>query len=154
MEQKEIPVKDFKNYIGQEISLSDWFEVDQERVNKFADCTEDPQWIHVDVEKAKQGPYGGTIVHGILLLSFTPTFFSDNLKVLPKGISMFLNYGYDKVRFLAPVLVGSRIRIRSVLSEFTEKGTGKYLLKVNQTIELEGSEKPACIAEFLSMFIE
>ncbi len=154
MEQKTIPMEDFKNYIGQEISISDWLEIDQERVNTFADCTEDPQWIHVDVEKAKEGPFGGTIAHGILLLSFTPTFFSDNLMVIPEKLSMFLNYGYDKVRFLAPVPVGSRIRIRSVLSEFTPKGEGRYLLKVNQTIELEGSEKPACITEFLAMFLE
>jgi acyl dehydratase len=154
MEQKEIPAEDFKNYIGQVISLSDWFEIDQERVNKFADCTEDPQWIHIDVEKAKEGPFGGTISHGLLLLSLTPSFFSDNLKIMPAGISMFLNYGYDKVRFLAPVPVGARVRISSVLSEFSEKGPGRFLINVTQTIELEGSEKPACVAEFLSMFLK
>lgn len=154
MTQKEIPAADFKNYVGHEISVSDWFEISQERVNNFADCTEDLQWIHIDVEKAKEGPFGRTIVHGLLLLSLSPKLFSDNLTIMPSGINMFVNYGYDKVRFLAPVPVGSKIRVRSVLSEFSEKGPGRYFINVSQTIDVEGLEKPACIAEFLSMFIE
>jgi len=153
MTKPEVPIENLKEYLNNEISVSDWIEIKQERVNQFAECTEDPQWIHTDVEKAKDGPFGGTIAHGLLLLSFVPPFFTDNLQFTLTGASIFLNYGFDKVRFLAPVKVGSRIRIRFVPTEFQEKGEGRVLVKVNCTFDLEGSEKPACVAEFLAMFV-
>ena len=153
MPKVDVPIENVKDYVGEEISVSDWFEIDQEKVNQFAECTMDPQWIHTDVEKAKAGPFGGTIAHGLLLLSFIPQFLLDNLIFNMTGYSMFINYGFEKIRFLNPVKVGSRIRIRFLLTEFTEKGEGRYLLRVPCTYELEETEKPACVAEFLAMFV-
>ncbi len=154
MSKIDVPIENLKDYVGEEISVSDWFEIDQERVNQFAGCTEDQQWIHMDVEKAKKGPFGDTIAHGLLLLSFVPPFLTNYLKFNMTGYSMFINYGFDKIRFLTPVKVGSRIRIRFLLTEFTDKGSGRFLLRLPCTIELEGSEKPACVAEFLAMFVK
>jgi len=154
MAKKDVPIEDLKNYLGKEISASDWFEIDQDRVNQFAMCTEDPQWIHTDEEKAKSGPFGGTIVHGLLMVSLVPSFLTDNFAFNLTGVSMFINYGFNKVRFIAPVMVGSRIRIRFVATEFQDKGNGNYLLNVSCTFDVEGSEKPACIAEYLAMFIK
>jgi acyl dehydratase len=156
MTKTEVPAEKLKDYLtermGQELAISDWFEIDQERVNQFAACTEDPQWIHVDVERAKNGPFGGTIIHGNLLLSLVPSFFTDNITFTPTGLSLYSHYGFEKVRFISPVKVGSRIRIKSVLSDLTEKRSG-LLLKVTSTIEVQGSEKPACVAEFLSLWV-
>ncbi len=153
MTKPEVPIENLKDYLNKEISVSDWTEIKQERVNQFAKCTEDLQWIHMDVEKGKDGPFGGTIAHGLLLLSFVPPFFIDNLQFTLTGNSIYLNYGFDKIRFLSPVKVGSRIRIRFVPTEFLQKGEGRVLIKINCTFDLEGSEKPACVAEFLAMFI-
>lgn len=150
----DVPIENVKDYVGKEIAVSDWFEIDQGRVNSFAGCTEDRQWIHTDVEKAKAGPFGGTIAHGLLMISFIPEFLTNNLIFNMTGFSMFINYGFEKIRFLTPVKVGSRIRIRFLLTEFTDKGNGRYLLRIPCTFELEGSEKPACVAEFLAMFVK
>jgi len=154
MSKTDISIENLKDYVDQEIAVTDWFEIDQERVDQFAGCTEDQQWIHTDVEKAKAGPFGGTIAHGLLLLSFIPQFLLDNLIFNMTGFSMFINYGFEKIRFLNPVKVGSRIRIRFLLTEFMDKGKGRYLLRVPCTFELEGAEKPACVAEFLAMFVK
>lgn len=154
MAKIDVPVENVKDHVGEDISVSDWFEIDQERVNQFAECTKDPQWIHTDVEKAKAGPFGGTIAHGLLSISFIPGFLTTYMKFNMTGYSMFINYGFDKIRFLTPVKVGSRIRTRFRLDEFTEKGSGRFLLRLPCTIELEGSEKPACVAEFLAMFVK
>ena len=154
MAKIDVPIENVKDYVGEEISVSDWFEIDQERVNQFAECTMDPQWIHTDVEKAKAGPFGGTIAHGLLSISFVPAFLTNNLKFNMTGYDMFINYGFDKIRFLTPVKVGSRIRIRFLLTEFTDKGSGRFLLRLPCTFELEGAEKPACVAEFLAMFVK
>ncbi len=154
MAKIDVPVENMNDYVGEEIAVSDWFEIDQERVNQFAGCTEDQQWIHTDVEKAKEGPFGGTIAHGLLLISFVPQFLTDNLIINMTGFSMFINYGFEKIRFLTPVKVGSRIRIRFLLTEFTDKGRGRYLFKIPCTFEVEESEKPACVAEFLAMFVK
>ena len=154
MTKLEVPVERLGDYLDKEIAVSEWFEISQERVNQFAECTESPLWIHTDEERAKEGPFGGTIVHGVLLLSLVPPFLTDNLKFTLTGVSIFLNYGFDKVRFLVPVKVGSRIRIRFVASEFKDKGNGRFLLKVSCTFEVEGSDKPACVAEFLNMFVK
>jgi len=123
-----------RDFIGQELGVSDWITIDQDRVNAFADCTIDHQWIHVDQERAAASPLGGTIAHGYLTLSLLTTL-TESVGVVPEGnIAMALNYGTDKVRFLNPVPVGSRIRLRSVLGDITEKGGGRYLFKINNTV--------------------
>ncbi|MGA2780791.1 MAG: MaoC family dehydratase [Smithella sp.] len=132
--------------------MSDWVLIDQERVNRFAYATDDHQWIHVYVEQAKKGPFGGTIAHGFLTLSLIPLFGSSG-KYLPEGMKMVVNYGLNKVRFIAPVLVGSRIRSKMVISGVEEKEPGRILLTTTRTIEIEGQDKPACVAESLAMFI-
>jgi len=147
-----VPVEKLKTMVGQDNGTSDWVLIDQERVNRFADATDDHQWIHVDVEQAKQGPFGGTIAHGFLILSLTPLFSSSG-KYLPEGMKMVLNYGLNKVRFIAPVPVGSRIRSKMVISGVEEKDPGRLLVTTTHTIEIEGQEKPACIAETLAMFM-
>ncbi|HON59081.1 MAG TPA: MaoC family dehydratase [Smithella sp.] len=147
-----VPVEKLKTMIGQDNGTSDWVLIDQERVNLFADATDDHQWIHVDVEQAKQGPFGGTIAHGFLILSLTPLFSSSG-KYLPEGMKMVLNYGLNKVRFIAPVPVGSRVRSKMILAGVEEKDPGRLLVTTTHTIEIEGQEKPACIAETLAMFM-
>ena len=139
---------DFQDRIGTEIGVSDWMEITQDRVNSFADATDDYQWIHVDQEKAKAGPFGGTIAHGFLTLSLTVTLTSQ--VVLDVGSPrMSINYGLEKVRFPAPVPVGSRIRARVGLVSVTDVDGG---IQVNRkvTIEVEGTEKPAMVAETVS----
>lgn len=140
-------------FVGKEIGVTDWFTIDQERVNQFADCTEDHQWIHVDVEKAQKSFLGGTIVHGYLTLSLLP-MFSEQLGTMPKGIAQAFNYGADKIRFLTPVKVGSRVRNRAVLLSAEDKGGGRVLLKTQNTVEIEGEEKPAMVAETLTMLFK
>lgn len=146
----EVSLEEFKNYIGKEIGVSEWLQIDQKRVNDFADCTEDHQWIHVDVEKAKKGPFGTTIAHGYLTLSLLP-YFSYSNKVRVGNVKMAVNYGLNKVRFLNPVKVGSRIRNRAVLKEVQDKGPGRVLIVTENTVEIEGEEKPAMVAETLGM---
>jgi len=146
-----IPVDKLKEYVGKEIGLSDWLQVTQERINTFADCTEDHQWIHVNPEMAKKGPFGTTIAHGYLTLSFLPYFSAAN-KVLPAGLKMAINYGANKVRFINPVKVGSKVRNHAVLKGIEDKGGGRIMMTVENTIEIEGEEKPALVAECLSMF--
>ncbi|MBN1366110.1 MAG: MaoC family dehydratase [Syntrophaceae bacterium] len=147
-----VPVEKLKTMIGQDNGVSDWVLIDQNMVNRFADATGDHQWIHVDVEQAKKGPFGGTIAHGFLTLSLTP-IFSASGKYLPEGIKMAVNYGLNKVRFLAPVPVGSRIRSKMVITGVEEKEPGRILMTTTHTIEIEGQDKPACIAEALAMFM-
>ena len=138
-------------FIGQSLGTSDWLTIEQERINTFADCTEDHQWIHVDEERANAGPMGATIAHGYLSMSLL-TKLTESIGILPAGnITMALNYGADKIRFLTPVKVGSRVRLHSVLQGVTNKGGGRYLFKVNNTMEIEGEPKPAMIAETLFM---
>jgi acyl dehydratase len=147
-----VPVEKLKTMIGQDNGTSDWILIDQKRVNLFADATDDHQWIHVDVEQAKKGPFSGTIAHGFLVLSLTPLFSSSG-KYLPEGMKMVLNYGLNKVRFINPVPVGSRVRSKMVLSGVEEKDGGRLLVTTTHTIEIEGQEKPACVAETLAMFM-
>ncbi|MFO7962824.1 MAG: MaoC family dehydratase [Desulfobacterales bacterium] len=147
-----IPIHELKNHIGEKIHLSDWFEITQERVDAFGEAIEDRQWIHCDVERSKAGPFGGTIVHGPLMLSLLG-HLSGGVDTIPEGIEFFMAYGYDKVRFLAPVPVGSRVRNRGVLSDVTEKGGGRYVMKVTNTLEVEGSNKPAMVAEVLGLVV-
>jgi acyl dehydratase len=136
-----------KELIGTEIGVGDWHEVTQDQINKFADATGDHQWIHVDVERAKEGPFGGPIAHGYLTLSLIPTLGGGGLPI--SGAKMGVNYGLDRVRFPAPVPAGSRVRARRKLVDVTE-GEGFVQLKVEVTVEIEGKNRPACVAETLS----
>lgn len=138
--------------IGQEVGVSKWFEIDQARINAFADTTEDWQFIHVDPEAAKQTPFGGTIAHGFLTLSLASAMSYDAVKPLD-GVAMGVNYGFDKLRFLAPVPAGSKVRGRFKLLSAEDKGGGRWLIKHELTIEIDGGEKPALIAEWLGMQI-
>lgn len=133
---------------GQDITVSDWTTITQEQVNQFADATGDQQWIHVDVEKARAGPFGGPIAHGFLTLSLIPKFFDSALRIA--DVRMGVNYGLNKVRFMAPVPVGSRLRARLKLlrSEPIDQGGSQMTWEV--AIEREGAAKPVCIAESLA----
>ena len=136
---------------GREVICSDWLEIDQERIDQFAACTGDHQWIHVDETQAADGPFGRTIAHGFLLLSLV-NFFRGDGDFIPQGIRMSVNYGLNRVRFLTPVTVGSRIRDRAVLSGVERKSEGRILVTVTHTLEIENKEKPACVADVLSLF--
>ncbi|MCK4263360.1 MAG: MaoC family dehydratase [Candidatus Aminicenantes bacterium] len=139
-----------KENIGKEIGLSEWMEITQSRINAFADCTEDRQWIHVNEEMAKHSPFGTTIAHSFLILSLL-SYFNFQNKLFRSGIKMAANYGLNRVRFINSVPVGSRIRNRAVLKEITEKGPGRILINLENTVEIEGQEKPAMKAEMLAM---
>jgi acyl dehydratase len=135
---------------GAELGTSDWLEIDQDRVNRFADATGDHQWIHVDVERAAAGPFGGTIAHGYLTLSLLPYLGSQVFSLETPGAK--LNYGVNKVRFPSPVRVGSRIRSHVVMGEVTALPAGTQLT-LRHTIEIEGQDKPACVAETVVLLI-
>ena len=135
---------------GQELGTSDWLEIDQQRVTLFADATGDHQWIHVDVERATAGPFGGTIAHGYLTLSLVPFLGSQVFSLETPGAK--LNYGVNKVRFPSPVRVGSRIRSHVTVGEVTDLAGGKQIT-LQHAIEIEGVEKPACIAEMLVLLL-
>jgi len=136
--------------VGTHFGYSDWIEVDQERVNRFADSTGDHQWIHVDVERAaRESPFGGPIAHGYLTMSLSNALLPTVVEV--RGISMGVNYGVDKVRFPAPVPVGSRVRAGVELVEVIEVGEGVQT-KMVITMEIDGGDKPACVIEALSRF--
>ena len=130
--------------VGEPLGTSDWFEVTQERVDQFADATDDHQWIHVDRERAAQGPFGGTIAHGYMTVSLIPALSQSIFSVETDGPR--LNYGLNKVRFPNPVPVGSRVRAHATLAELADVPAGKQLV-VRYTIEIEGQDKPACVAE-------
>jgi acyl dehydratase len=135
---------------GEELGASDWLEIDQERVDRFADATGDHQWIHVDVERAAAGPFGGTIAHGYLTLSLIPFLGSQVFSLETPGAR--LNYGVNKVRFPQPVRVGSRIRSRVVMGEVTHLPTGTQLT-FRHTIEVDRQDKPACVAETVVLLL-
>ena len=145
---------DLQSLIGTEIGVSKWILVDQARIDAFAEITEDRQFIHIDPVAAKQTPFGGTIAHGFLTLSLASAMSYDAVEKL-EGVVMGVNYGFDKLRFLTPVPAGSRIRGRFKLLSAEDKGaTGgvtRWLLKHELTVEIEGAEKPALIAEWLGM---
>lgn len=136
--------------VGTEIGVSDWLTIDQDRIDAFADATGDHQWIHVDAEKAAAGPFGSTIAHGFLTLSLTVAL-TQGIELDMGEPKMAINYGLDKVRFTAPVSVGSRIRARVELMDVAEKGGG-IQVKRKVTIEREGEERPAMVAETLSLY--
>jgi acyl dehydratase len=139
-----------KEYVGKETGVSDWVLVDQEKINRFADVTGDHQFIHVDPEMAKATPFGGTIAHGFLTLSLLSNFAFGNVLRLD-GVKMGVNYGFEKVRFINPVKSGRRIRGRFTLMSADEKLPGQWSFKYAAKVEIEGEEKPALLAEWLSM---
>jgi acyl dehydratase len=144
---------DIKNRIGEEVGVSDWITVDQARIDAFAEATEDRQFIHVDAAAAAQTPFGGTIAHGFLTLSLLSRMAADAMPV-PEGAKMAVNYGLDRVRFLAPVRSGKRVRGRFVLDAVEEKAPAQVLLRHIVTVEIEGEAKPALTAIWLGlMFI-
>jgi acyl dehydratase len=153
MPGSDYSISTLSQYVGQELGASEWITIDQERINHFADFTGDHQWIHVDVERAKrESLFGTTIAHGYLTLSLAAAL-SMELGIIPAGVSQALNYGLDKVRFLAPVKSGSRVRDRVVLLAAEPQGKGRLLLKFRNTIEIEGEAKPALIADALSLLV-
>ena len=135
---------------GEHLGHSGWRQITQAQIDGFADATGDHQWIHVDVERAADGPFGGTVAHGYLTLSMVPTLGQEVFGV--EGITMAINYGLERVRFPAPVPVGSRVRADIEIREVTETATG-VRVGYRYTIELEGSNKPACVAETLVLYI-
>ncbi|NND84867.1 MAG: MaoC family dehydratase [Acidimicrobiia bacterium] len=134
---------------GTEVGVTDWMEITQERVDRFAAATDDHQWIHVDPERAASGPFGGTIAHGFLTLSLVVPLGSQ-VELPVDGVKMALNYGLDRVRFTNPVRVGSRIRLRREVLEVTRAKDGGVQVKNGMTIEVEGEERPAAVAETLA----
>lgn len=139
--------------VGNQLGTSSWQEVTQDAVNEFANCTGDQQWIHVDPERArKESPFGGPVAHGYLTLSLLSAMAME-IGAIPKGTAAALNYGLDKVRFLAPVPVGAKVRLHSKLTGFDRKDNGQYLMKSENTVEIEGSDKPALIAESLAILV-
>ena len=136
--------------VGEELGETNWLEIDQSRNNLFAEATGDHQWIHVDVEKAKQGPFGGPIAHGYLTASLANFFLPQLLDV--RGTSMGVNYGCDKIRFPSPVPVGSRVRGTGALTSAEETKDGGIQAKVTVKIEIDGQERPACVIETISRF--
>jgi len=136
--------------IGQEISVSDWLLVTQDRVNQFAAVTSDPDWMHIDVERAARGPVGHTIAQGFLTLSLL-MHFTHQAGYLPKDVEYAFNYGLDRVRWLSPVKVGKRIRNRVTLRALTARGQGRYLITTANTVEIEAEERPAMVADWLGL---
>lgn len=143
--------RQLKDLLGREIGPTDWFEMTQERIDAFAAATDDRQWIHVDRERALQTPLGSTVAHGFLLLSLIPHFLQKSV-IFNVPFKIAVNYGLNRVRFLNPVRPGDKIRHRAILQEITRKGFGRLLLKIDNTIEVEGAPKPALVAELLVLF--
>ena len=153
MRRERYDVSTLEQFVGQELGVSDWLTVDQERINEFADCTGDHQWIHVDVERAqRESPLGSTIAHGYLTLALLPAMLTE-LNIVPEGVSQALNYGLDRVRFIAPVKAGARIRTRAVLLAVEPQNKGRLMLTLQNTVEIEDENKPALIAETLALLL-
>ena len=150
---KVIPAASLRDHIGQEVGLTDWMTIEQERIDQFADATGDHQYIHVDAERAAQTPFGGTIAHGFLTLSLLSALSSRGGGLKFENTVMGINYGLDRVRFVHPVRSGQRVRGRFQLSAAEEKSPGRYLTRYAVTVEIEGEEKPALVADWLGMTI-
>src|SRR3954447_9089209 len=136
--------------VGEEVGVSDWILVDQARIDAFAEVTEDRQFIHVDPAAAARTPFGGTVAHGFLSLSLLSRM-AANAMLRPEGVKMGVNYGFDRVRFMAPVRSGKRVRGRFVLTAFDEKRPGQYQFVHNVTVEIEGEDKPALVADWIGL---
>ena len=149
----QVNIEDIADFLGKEVGLTDWIEINQAQINNFADATGDHQYIHVDEDRAAETPFGATIAHGFLTQSLLSKLSSMNGGIKLKNSVMGINYGLDKVRFVSPVKVNSRVRARFELVSAEEKKPKHYLLKHNVTVEIEGVEKPALIAEWLGMTV-
>lgn len=152
MIESNISLEDFKNSAGSELGPSDWLLIDQERINRFADATEDHQFIHVDPEKAAETTFGSTIAHGFLSLSILPHLLAQIMPI-PDGLVMGINYGTDKVRFSQPVHVDSRVRARARIEKVNARSGGQYMVKTRVTLEIENRRRPAVVADILSMYV-
>lgn len=152
MQNKTVTAQELADLVGKDLEPSPWLSLDQERINGFAEITEDRQFIHIDPEKAKASPFGGTIAHGLLTLSMLPALIERTLPAL-EGMKASVNYGYNKIRFLTPVRSGKRIRAKFVIGEFSETVPGRFQLITNITVEIEGESKPALIAEWISLVL-
>jgi acyl dehydratase len=139
-------IDEIKANVGNELGVSDWYEVTQEEINQFADVTGDHQWIHVDVERAKETPFGGTIAHGYYVLSLAPRFSYEMYTF--EGVTFALNYGLNRVRFISPMPVGNKVRMRAKLGSCDDVPGGAQIM-TELTFEREGGEKPVCVAETL-----
>ena len=149
----EITLANVANFVGQSLGESDWIDVDQPRIDQFAECTGDRQWIHVDTERArKESPFGDTIAHGYLSLSLVATL-AMTLGLAPKDASAVINYGLDKVRFITPVKAGERVRLQLALVGIEPKENGQFLIKSKATLEIENQDSPALVAESLALII-
>lgn len=147
-----MPLNELSRHVGEEMGVSSWITVDQAKIGEFAHCTGDHQWIHVDVERAaRESPFGGTVAHGFLTLALiAPTSFEVLVaRVTPKSV---VNYGLERVRFIAPVRAGRRVRNRIVLAAVEERGSGRYLVTTGNTLEIEGEHRPALTANALALF--
>ena len=148
-----IPKDRLIEFAGKELGVTDWLEIDQARIDLFAEATGDNQFIHVDPVRAKaETPFGGTIAHGFLTLSLVPSMLTP-IRLQPQGLKMALNYGLDRVRFMEPVRTGSRIRARAKVTEVTERNQKQGLIKSEITVEIEGNPKPALVAEALGLYL-
>jgi acyl dehydratase len=143
-------LEEIRNRVGEEVGVSGWIAIDQARIDAFADTTDDRQFIHVDPGAAAATPLGGTIAHGFLTLSLLSRMAAE-ATLLPDGLKMAVNYGFDRVRFLAPVRSGSRVRARFVLDSVEEKAPGQILMRHRVTVEIEGQDKPALTADWLGL---
>lgn len=153
MTDESITVAELMERIGSEVGVSDWFTVTQERINAFADATLDHQFIHVDPQRAAvESPFGVTIAHGFFTLSLLP-YLGSQVRFVPEGAKVLINYGTEKVRFLTPVLVDSEIRARMELADVTERRPGQYLIKQKVTVDIKGADRPALVAETLTLVI-
>jgi len=144
------PLDEIRSRIGTEVGVSGWLTIDQSRIDAFADATEDRQFIHVDPETAAQSPFGGTVAHGFLSLSMLSRMAAEAM-LIPDNVKMAVNYGLDRVRFIAPVRSGKRIRGRFTLDSIEEKAPGQLLLRHSVTVEIEGVDKPALTAQWLGL---
>jgi acyl dehydratase len=147
-----VPKEDMLKQKGVTFPPGPWLTIDQSRINQFADCTGDHQFIHVDEEKAAQTPFGGTIAHGFLTLSMLVKM-SEEHGVFPENLVMGINYGFDKVRFLAPVRAGKRVRVHTEILDVTQKDDNRFLIKSAVSVEIENEDTPALVAEWLSMVV-
>jgi acyl dehydratase len=152
MIESNISLEDFKNSAGTELGPSDWLLIDQERINRFANATNDHQFIHVDPEKAAATPFGCTIAHGFLSLSVIPHMLAQIMPI-PEGIVMGINYGTDKVRFSRPVKVNSRLRARARVEKVNARSGGQFIVKIKLTLENDNEQRPALVAEILSLYV-
>lgn len=148
-----IDAKDLYQYLGKEVGVTDWLQIDQQRIDRFAEATGDFQYIHVDPQRAAATPFGSTIAHGFLTLSLLSMLSNDNGGIKLENAVMSINYGLDKLRFINPVKVNNRIRARFTLDSAKEKEPGRFLLKHIVTVDIEGESKPALIAEWLGMSV-